>query len=110
MDAIKSTLGNVFTMGGTAVSWQSSLQDVIANSTTELKRNIYPLPNHSKKAKWLKGLVGEMCPKRSLVRVHCDSENAIHLARHQKTFHRKTKHIDIRYNFIQDEVKHNRVG
>ena len=46
----------------------------------------------------------------SLVCVHCDSESAIHLARNQNTFHRRTKHIDIKYNFIQDEVEHKRVG
>ena len=45
----------------------------------------------------------------SLVCVHCDSESAIHLARNQNTFHRRTKHIDIKYNFIQDEVEHKKV-
>ena len=62
-----------------------------------------------KEAKWLKGLVGEMCPEMTLVRVHCDNESAIHLAINQNTFHRRTKHIDIKYNFIRDEVGHKRV-
>ena len=45
-----------------------------------------------KEAKWVKGLVGEMCPKMSLVRVHCDSESAIHLARNQKFSSKNQEH------------------
>lgn len=56
-----------------------------------------------KEAMWLKGLVGEICRKMSLVDVHCDSENAIHLARNQNTFHGRTKHIDI--STISSEMK-----
>lgn len=29
-----------------------------------------------KETKWLKGLVDELCPKMSLVNVHCDSQSA----------------------------------
>lgn len=90
------------------VSWQSSLQDVIVMSTTEAE--YIAIAESFKEAKWLKGLVGEMCPEMSLVRVHCDSESSIHLTRNQNTFHRRTKHIDIKYNFIRDEVEHKRVG
>ena len=34
-DARKSTSGFVFSLGGSAMSWQSFLQEVIALSTTE---------------------------------------------------------------------------
>ena len=107
LDARKSTSGNVFTLGGTAVSWQSSLPNVFAMSTTEAE--YIAIAESFKEAKWLKGLVGELCPEMSLVRVHCDSDSAIHLARNQNTFHRRTKHIDVKYNFIRDEVEHKRV-
>ena len=73
LDARKSTSGNVFTLGRTAVSWQSSLQDVVAMSTTETE--YIAIAESFREAKWLKGLVGEMCPEMSLVRVHCDSES-----------------------------------
>ena len=36
-------------------------------------------------------------------------KSAIHLARNQNTFHRRSKHIDIKYSFIRDEVEHKRV-
>jgi hypothetical protein len=45
----------------------------------------------------------------NLACVHCDSDSAINLARNQNTFHRGTKHIDVKYNFIRDEVEHHRV-
>ena len=57
----------------------------------------------------MKGFIGELSPKLSLVCVHCDSQNAIHLARNQNMFHRRTKHIDVKYNFIRDEIETGRV-
>ena len=107
LDARKSTSGFVFTLGGSVISWQSSLQDVVALSTTEA--GYITVVESFKEAKWLKGLVGEMCNKVCSVSVHCDSQSAIHLARNQNTFHRRSKHIDIKYNFIRDEVEHKRV-
>ena len=53
-----------------------------------------------KEEKWLNGLVGEMCPMMNLVHIYCDNESAIHLAGNQNTFHRRTKHIDIKFNFV----------
>ena len=107
LDARKSTSGFVFTLGGSAISWQSSLQDMVALSTTEAK--YIAVAESFKETKWFKGLVGEMCNKVCSVSVHCDSQSAIHLARNQNTFHRRSKHINIKYNFIRDEVEHKRV-
>ena len=39
LDARKSTSGFVFIMGGSAVNWQSSIQDVTIISTTEVEYN-----------------------------------------------------------------------
>ena len=50
-----------------------------------------------------------MCNKVCLVSVQYDSQSEIHLARNQNTFHKSCKHINIKYNFIQDEVEHKRV-
>ena len=41
--------------------------------------------------------------------MHCDSQSIIHLARNQNTFHRRTKHIDVKYNFIHGEIETGRV-
>ena len=37
VDIRKSTIGYVYTLGGTAVSWGSQLQKIVALSTTEAK-------------------------------------------------------------------------
>ena len=58
LDARKSTSGFVFTLGGSAVSWQSSVQDVVALSTTEAE--YIAVAESFKEAKWLNGLVSEM--------------------------------------------------
>ena len=62
-----------------------------------------------KEAKWPEGLVGEMCNKLCSVSVHYDSQRAIHLARNKNTFNSRSKHTDIKYNFIQNEVEHKKV-
>ncbi|XP_057540663.1 secreted RxLR effector protein 161-like [Amaranthus tricolor] len=63
LDARKSTSRNVFALGGTTVSRQSLLQDVVAMSTT--KAEYIAIAKSFKEAKLLKGLVGEMCPEMS---------------------------------------------
>ncbi|XP_056687490.1 secreted RxLR effector protein 161-like [Spinacia oleracea] len=102
LDDRKSTSGYVFTLGGTAVSWKSTLQDVVALSTTKVE--FMAITEAFKEAKWLKGLVGEFSPCSSLVSVFCDSQSAIHLAKNQNTFYKRTKHIDIKYNFVRDVI------
>ena len=80
---------------------------MVSLSTTEVE--YIAIAKSFKEAKWLKGLVGEMCNKVRSIGVHCDSQSAMHLARNQNTFHRRSKHINIQYNFIRDEVEHKRV-
>ena len=38
------------------------------------------------------------------VKIHCDSQSAIHLANHQ-VYHERTKHIDIRFHFVRDMIE-----
>lgn len=42
--------------------------------------------------------------KVELVCVHYDSQSGQHLTRNQITFHRRNKHIDIKYNFFHDMI------
>ena len=107
LDARKSTLGFAFTLGRSVMSWQWSLQDVIALSTSEAEYIV--VAESFKEAKWFKDLGCEMCNKVCSIRVYCDSQSAIHLAKNQNKFYRRSKHIDIKYNFIRDEVEHKRV-
>ncbi|WVZ00077.1 hypothetical protein V8G54_026146 [Vigna mungo] len=102
MDTRKSRSGYVFTLFGTAVSWRSTLQSVVALSTTEAE--YYALAEGVKEALWLKGLVRELGFHQKSVCVHCDSRSAIHLANHQ-IYHSRTKHIDVKLHFVRSIVE-----
>ena len=57
----------------------------------------------------MKGLIGELCPSLSLVCICCNSQSAIPSVNNQNTFYRRTKYIEIKYNFIRDEIEYKRL-
>ena len=112
LDTRKSQSGYIFRMFGGAVSWKSSLQSVVALSTTEAE--YIALTEAIKEAVWLKGITGDFGFAQKSVTVLCDSMSAIYLAKHQ-VFHERSKHIDIRLHFIRDiieqrEIKVEKIG
>ena len=54
-----------------------------------------------KDAIWLRGLVEDFGLYQGVTMMICDSQSAIHLTKHQM-YHERTKHIDVRYHFIQE--------
>jgi len=93
----RSTIGYVFTIGGTNVSWISKLQGVVAFSTTEVE--YVAATKASKEMIWLQRFLDELGKKQELSRLYNDSQSAIHLAKNS-SFHSKTKHIQLKYHFI----------
>ena len=53
----------------------------------------------SKKALWLRELVGTFDIMHDSVQIYCDSQSAIILAKDQR-YHKWTKYIDVRYHKI----------
>ena len=106
LDTRRSQTGYIFTLFGSAICWKSSLQNVVALSTTEAE--YIALTSAVKESKWLLGLVSEFGVEQKSVAVHCDNSGALCLARHQM-FHERSKHIDVRLHFIRDEVESGRV-
>jgi hypothetical protein len=101
LDKRRSLTGYVFTIGGCAVSWKATLQDVLAQSTTEAE---YMAINEAcKEVVWLKGLFAELCGDDSCIKLFCDSQSAIYLTKDQ-LFHERTKHIDIKNHYVHDVV------
>eukprot|EP00253_Pinus_taeda_P010898 PITA_10898 len=97
LDKRRSTSGYIFTLAGGAISWMSKLQNIIALSTTEEE---YIAASHAcKEAIWLKGLFGEFGRLQDNIKLFCDSQSAIHLAKNP-TYHSKSKHISIKYHFV----------
>ena len=99
LDKRRSTTGYVFTLAKAPVSWKSTLQSTVALSTTEAE--YMAVTEAVKEAIWLQGLLGELGVGQKHIKVHCDSQSAIHLAKNQ-VYHARTKHIDVRYHFIRE--------
>ncbi|KAE8678648.1 hypothetical protein F3Y22_tig00111402pilonHSYRG00027 [Hibiscus syriacus] len=99
LDKRRSTNGYVFTSAKAPVSWKSTLQSTVALSTTEAK--YMAVTEAVKEAIWLQGLLGELEMEQKHIKVHCDSQSAIHLAKNQ-VYHARTKHIDVRYHFVRE--------
>ncbi|GKB35802.1 hypothetical protein Tco_0880744, partial [Tanacetum coccineum] len=91
-DNMKSTSGYLMTFAGGAVSWQSRLQKCVA--ATEACKELL----------WLKRFLQELGFKQQRYAVLCDNQSAIHLAKNSM-FHKRTKHIDIRYHWIRDAIE-----
>ncbi|GJW86542.1 putative RNA-directed DNA polymerase [Tanacetum coccineum] len=101
-DNMKSTSGYLMTFAGGAVSWQSRLQKCVALSTTEAE--YMAATEACKELLWLKRFLQELGFKKQRYAVLCDNQSAIHLAKNSM-FHKRTKHIDIRYHWIRDAIE-----
>ena len=78
----------------------------MALSTTEAE---YMATTHARKeAIWLQILCSGIGLVQQAVRIDCDSQSAIFLAKNL-THHSKTKLIDIQYHFLRDMVEENKV-
>ena len=56
-----------------------------------------------KEVLWLQGLVKELGVLNSVVKIFLDGQSAIQL-RKNLVFHERTKHVDVRYHFIRENI------
>ncbi|KAE8729042.1 hypothetical protein F3Y22_tig00004004pilonHSYRG00037 [Hibiscus syriacus] len=101
LDNRRSTTGYVFTLGGGPICWKSTVQSVVALSTTEAE--YMAAAKAAKEALWLTGLVKELGVQQGGVQLLCDNQSAIHLAKNQ-VYRARTKHIDVRFHKIRELV------
>jgi hypothetical protein len=101
-DNRRSTIGYIFTIGGTTVSCISKLQNIVSLSTIEAEYVV--ATEASKKMIWLQGFMEELGKKQENSKLYCDSESAIHLAK-KSSFHSKTNNIQLRYHFIRSALE-----
>ena len=88
----------VFTVAECAISWKAELQDTVALLTTEAE--YMAAVETSKEALWLRRLVEPFSIIQNSVRLHCDSQSAIHLIK-DHMYHKQTKYINVRYDKIR---------
>ncbi|KAM1333082.1 hypothetical protein COP2_009341 [Malus domestica] len=68
------------------------------------KQSILHWPQLERKRFGFSGLVSQMRITQDCVKLKCDSQSAIHLAKNQ-VFSRRSKHIEARYHRIRDWVE-----
>ncbi|KAJ1530149.1 hypothetical protein ONE63_005080 [Megalurothrips usitatus] len=105
----KSFTGFVFTVSHAAVSWEARKQRAVALSSTEAE--YIALCEASKEALYLRGLICELelhQQENFSITIHNDSQSAQSLC-HNPVFHKRSKHIDIRFHFVRECVDSNLV-
>ena len=62
----------------------------------------------SKEEVWLRRLCSSMGLVQGYIRIYCDSQSVIFLAKNP-AYHSKAKHIDVQYHFVRDMIEERKV-
>ncbi|MFA1236598.1 Ty1/Copia family ribonuclease HI, partial [Klebsiella pneumoniae] len=114
-DDFRSQSGFVFTLNGGAISWKSSKQATVADSTTEAE--YIAASEAAKEGVWIRKFVEELeiVPSSSVhIELYCDNNGAIAQAKEPRA-HQRSKHVLRRYHLIREiidrgEVKICKIG
>ncbi|KAJ9557526.1 hypothetical protein OSB04_012140 [Centaurea solstitialis] len=103
-DDFRSQSGYVFTLNGGAISWKSSKQDTIADSTTEAE--YIAASDAAKEAVWLRSFITDLRVVASISRpidIYCDNSGAVAQAKEPREHH-KSRHVLRKYHLIQEII------
>ena len=104
-DDFRSQSGYVFCLNGGVVSWKSSKQSTVADSTTEVE--YIAASDAAKEAVWIKKFVTylEVVPSiTNPVDVYCNNNGAIAQAKEPR-LHQQSKHILRHYHLIREIIE-----
>ena len=102
LDTRRSISGYVFQIQGNTVSWCSKKQASVSRSTTEAE--YIALSVASQEAVWMRRLLADVgLQQEEPSTIFEDNQGAIELSKNPK-FHNRTKHIDISFHFIREQV------
>lgn len=103
LETRRSTSGYVFCMANGPVTWSSQRQKIVTLSTTESE--YVAAATAARELIWLRNLIngiGYPCKKPTILFV--DNQSTIKLSKNAE-FHKRTKHIDIRYHYIREKYE-----
>ncbi|KAJ9547558.1 hypothetical protein OSB04_020101 [Centaurea solstitialis] len=103
-DDFRSQSGYVFTLNGGAISWKSSKQDTIADSTTEAE--YIAASDAAKEAVWLRNFLSDLRVVASISRpidIFCDNSGAVVQAKEPREHH-KSRHVLRKYHLIREII------
>lgn len=107
VDDKKSVGSYVFVLGNGAVSWSSKKQNTVALSSTEAE--YISAASATCQGIWVRRILEDLGHSQdSATVIWCDSQSAINLAKNPGQ-HGKAKHIELKYHFIRDMVKQEKV-
>ncbi|KAI3700031.1 hypothetical protein L2E82_44644 [Cichorium intybus] len=98
----KSTCGSCQFLGGRLVSWTSKKQSCVSTSTAEAE--YVAAASCCSQVMWMQTQLRDYGYKVSQIPIFCDSTSAIAIS-HNPMQHSMTKHIDIRYHFLKDNIQ-----
>ena len=101
-DDRKSTTGGCFYVGANLVAWMSKKQNFVSLSTAEAE--YIAAGSCCSQLLWMKKFLTDYGISQDTMVVYCDNSSAIDISKNPVQ-HSKTKHIEIRYNFIRDLVE-----
>ena len=104
IDDYRSQSGFVFCLNGGAISWKSSKQETVADSTTEAE--YIAASDAAKEAVWIKKFITGLDVVPSIsnpVDLYCDNNGAIAQAKEPRQ-HQKSKHILRRFHLIREII------
>ncbi|KAJ9567756.1 hypothetical protein OSB04_003722, partial [Centaurea solstitialis] len=103
-DDFRSQSGYVFTLNGGAISWKSSKQDTIADSTTEAE--YIATSDAAKETVWLRNFLSDLIVVASISRpidIFCDNSGAVAQAQEPREHH-KSRHVLRKYHLIREII------
>jgi hypothetical protein len=102
-ETARSTSGILALFNDALITWMSQLQNCVATST--LYSEYIAICEAAKEAVWLRRLLLEFGLSSSNATViHADNQGANAFTKDTQ-FHRRTKHIDVRYHYTRDQIK-----
>ncbi len=100
----RSIAGYIVFMNGGPVAWKCQLQKSVAASTMEAELNA--ACEGCKETMYLRGLLADLgCEQIGPTSVYSDNQSCIELCKHDSAHHSRSKHIDVRFHFVRDEIK-----
>ncbi|TLX69409.1 Ty1/Copia family ribonuclease HI [Labilibacter sediminis] len=100
-----SQTGWVFMLNGGAVSWKSSKQKTVADSTCESE--YIAASKAAKEATWMQNFIGDLGVVPNIkdpVEIFCDNEGAVALTK-EPHIHEKSRHILRKYHYVRKRVE-----
>ncbi|KAJ9536442.1 LOW QUALITY PROTEIN: hypothetical protein OSB04_un000377 [Centaurea solstitialis] len=98
----KSTSGHLEFLGNKLVSWASKKQQCVSTSTAESE--YVAAASCCSQVLWMQSQLRDYGLEYKKIPIYCDSKSAIAISANPVQ-HSKTKHIDIRYHFLKDNVE-----